>query len=361
MCPIILAMLEHPELEPHVCITAQHRKMLDQVLDVFGVVPDLDLNLMQPNQNLAGLTARGLTGLDAYLGSHPPAMVLVQGDTTTAFVAALAAFYHHIPVGHVEAGLRTWDRLAPFPEEINRTLVSRLADYHFAPTEVSKQNLIKEGLHEQRIFVTGNTVVDALQMAINRIRSSPPFIPGLPDQFLDSMTNRPLVLITGHRRESFGAGFRQICEAIAQLANRFPETAFVYPVHLNPNVRKPVFELLDGRSNVFLIEPLDYPAFIALMDRCRLVLTDSGGIQEEAPSIGKPVLVMRATTERPEVIESGNARLVGTECATIVHHVTQLLLDKAACDKMASASNPYGDGKAAERIVATVANVLRNS
>lgn len=349
LSPLILAMKDHPDLEPHVCVTGQHRQMLDQVLEVFGVVPDVDLDLMLPNQTLGELTARSIYAIDAYLKEHKPDMVLVQGDTTAVFCAALCAFYHRIPVGHVEAGLRTWNKFSPFPEELNRVLATRLADLHFAPTNTSRDNLIKEGVALDRIFVTGNTVIDALHLALERIKANPPAIPGLPPE---TMTNgHPLVLITGHRRESFGEGFRNICLAIAELAQQLPSAEFVYPVHLNPNVREPVFSLLDNMPNIHLIDPLGYLSFVALMNRAKIILTDSGGVQEEAPSLGKPVLVMRETTERPEAVAMGTVRLVGTDSYAIVSNVSMLMTDRASYEQMANAVNPYGDGKAAGRII----------
>jgi UDP-N-acetylglucosamine 2-epimerase (non-hydrolysing) len=353
LCPLVLELKRHPEFTPYVCVTGQHRQMLDQVLGAFGVVPDVDLNLMQPDQTLAGLTARVLAAVDGYLAEHRPDIVIVQGDTTTVFCAALAAFYRRIPVGHVEAGLRTWNRFSPFPEEINRVMTSRLADLHFAPTPWAQTNLLKEGVPPDRVFVTGNTVIDALHIAVDRVRRDPPHIPGLPPE-LRNGRGGPMVLITGHRRENFGDGFQNICQAISELAARFSDTAFVYPVHLNPNVRKPVFELLCGRANVHLIEPLGYLPFVALMDRCKVVLTDSGGVQEEAPGLGKPVLVMRDTTERPEAVEAGTVKLVGTDRELIVAETSRLLRDPAAYEAMARAVNPYGDGQACKRIVAAL-------
>jgi UDP-N-acetylglucosamine 2-epimerase (non-hydrolysing) len=357
LCPIILAMRPNERFEPHVCVTGQHREMLDQVLDVFGVVPDVDLSLMQPNQTLGSLTSRAIAAIDAYLDECKPGLVLVQGDTTTVFCAALCAFYHKIPIGHVEAGLRTWNKFSPFPEEINRVLASRLADLHFAPTQTSSDNLIKEGVEPGRIFITGNTVIDALFLALGKMENHLPRISGLPDFLQPEATpqngpSHPLVLITGHRRENFGDGFENICHAIAELGERFPETSFVYPVHLNPNVREPVFRLLGGRRNIHLIEPLGYLPFVAMMNRATLVLTDSGGVQEEAPSLGKPVLVMRDTTERPEAVTMGTVKLVGTDRRAIVHNVHTLLTDKAAYSTMANAVNPYGDGHASARIIA---------
>jgi UDP-N-acetylglucosamine 2-epimerase (non-hydrolysing) len=353
LCPLVATLRTRAEFSPHVCVTGQHRKMLDQVLEVFDVRPDADLQLMQANQTLASLTARAITALDKYLEDQSPDAVIVQGDTTTAFCAALAAFYRRIPVGHVEAGLRTWNKFSPFPEELNRVMASKLADLHFAPTNWAADNLLKEGVASGRVFVTGNTVIDALHVAVRRLRERPPAIAGLPAELMrqEHDGRRPLVLITAHRRENFGGGFQDICQAIAKLADRFADVSFVYPVHLNPNVREPVFRLLGGRANVHLIEPLTYLPFVALMNRAKLILTDSGGVQEEAPSLGKPVLVMRDTTERPEAVEAGTVRLVGTDPGRIVDSVTSLLTDPDAYAAMARAENPYGDGRACERIV----------
>jgi UDP-N-acetylglucosamine 2-epimerase (non-hydrolysing) len=366
MAPVILALKEHPDFECHVCVTAQHRQMLDQVLQIFEIVPDVDLDLMKPNQTLAGLTSRAITGIDQYLAEHKPDMILVQGDTTTVFSAALAAFYHHIPVGHVEAGLRTGNMMSPWPEEANRVLTSRIAALHFAPTATSRQNLLREHIADASIVVTGNTVIDALFLALEKIKKHPPQVQGLPD-FLQPLTTNNLqltakhrmVLITGHRRENFGGGFENICNAIAELAKRFPDVHFVYPMHLNPNVREPVLRILRGSpssthhapcsSNIHLIEPLDYLPFVAMMNRAYIILTDSGGVQEEAPSLGKPVLVMRDTTERPEAVEAGTVRLVGTDYQAIVDGVSELLTDQTVYESMSRAHNPYGDGKATER------------
>ena len=297
------------------------------------------------------VTARAIEDISGYLRSAKPDLVIVQGDTTTAFVAALAAFYERIPVGHVEAGLRTGNKYSPFPEEINRRLVTHIADHHFAPTQTSRDNLLREGIPSDAIHVTGNTVIDALQIALKKAKKDPPEIAGLPPEIMRNGDGRPVVLITGHRRENFGDGFENICCAIKELAAGFPSVAFVYPVHLNPNVRKPVFQMLSGLNNVFLIEPLSYLPFVALMNRSTLVLTDSGGVQEEAPGLGKPVLVMRDTTERPEAVEAGTVKLVGTDASTLVKEVTQLLTNRPAYEAMARAVNPYGDGQACERIV----------
>lgn len=334
--------------------------MLDQVLQVFGVEPDIDLALMQANQTPGGFTSRAIAAIDTYLAEQKPDMVVVQGDTTTVFSAALAAFYHNIPVGHVEAGLRTWNKRSPFPEEINRVLTSRLADLHFAPTTKARENLIKESVPTDRIIVTGNTVIDALLIAVEKIKRYPPTIPGLPCQVMNASSDEKLVLITGHRRENFGNGFENICHAITQLANRFPQAHFVYPVHLNPNVREPVNRILrpTDYENIHLIEPLEYLQFVAMMNRSTFLLTDSGGVQEEAPSLGKPVLVMRNTTERPEGIEIGTVRLVGTDTRAIVENVSELLTDDRAYGIMANAVNPYGDGKACGRILTAIHTVL---
>jgi UDP-N-acetylglucosamine 2-epimerase (non-hydrolysing) len=361
LAPVVLALKEQPRVTCRVCVTGQHRHMLDQVLQTFGIVPDSDLNLMEPNQTLGRLTARAVEALDAYFASEKPDLVLVQGDTTTVFCAAMAAFYHRVPVGHIEAGLRTGNLESPWPEEANRVLTSRLTALHFAPTEASRHNLLREGIPTERIRVTGNTVIDALLLTLKKARSQPPDIPGLAPATLAAWEGKPVVLITGHRRENHGAGFESICRAIAELARRYPQVAFVYPVHLNPNVREPVPRIL-GRSsvaNVHLIEPLPYLPFVALMDRSTLVLSDSGGIQEEAPSLGKPVLVLRDTTERPEAVSAGTVKLVGTSVDTIVDETSRLLDDRMAYQEMARAHNPYGDGKATARIVEACLDFLK--
>ena|SRR6185437_7869835 len=351
LCPLVLALRAHGGFDVKVCVTGQHRQMLDQVLDVFGIKPDADLALMRPNQSLDLLTSRAIESLGKYLDEDAPKLVIVQGDTTTAFCAALSAFYHHVAVAHVEAGLRTGNKQAPFPEEINRVLTSRLADFHFAPTAGARQNLLHEGVSPDCIFVTGNTVIDALHFAVAKAHELGIAALRLPEAVVKISAKTPMVLITGHRRENFGAGFERICQAVARLAEMYPNVAFVYPVHLNPNVREPVFRLLSRQSNIHLIEPLDYLPFVALLERCTLVLTDSGGIQEEAPSLGKPVLIMRDTTERPEAVEAGTARLVGTEASRIVESVSSLLTNSAVYEAMARARNPYGDGQACRRIV----------
>jgi UDP-N-acetylglucosamine 2-epimerase (non-hydrolysing) len=359
LAPVVLALKADPRFKCDVCVTAQHRQMLDQVLVAFGISPDTDLDLMVPDQTLAGLTARAVEAVDRHLAEAKPGLVLVQGDTTTTFCSALAAFYHHIPVGHVEAGLRTGNLESPWPEEANRILTTRITRLHFAPTESNRANLLREGVPDDRIVVTGNTVIDALFLALDIVRRNPPEVPGLPKALV--LGSSPLVLITGHRRENFGAGFDSICKAIAELAARFPDTAFVYPVHLNPNVRRPVDEILRsaGTDNVYLIEPLPYLPFVAMMNRSTVILSDSGGVQEEAPSLGKPVLVMRDTTERPEAVTAGTVKLIGTDQRAIVEETSTLLTDRAAYDAMARAMNPYGDGKATGRILAACAEFLK--
>lgn len=351
LCPVVLALNANPSFECKVCVTGQHREMLQQVLDVFGVKPDKDLALMRPNQTLAGLTSRAISAIDEYLAEEKPDIVMVQGDTTTVLCGALAAFYHHIPVAHVEAGLRTWNMESPWPEEANRVLTTRLAKWHFCPTENNKANLLKEGVPEKDIFVTGNTVIDALLMAKEKVNANPPTIDGLPKDLM--VSDARMVLITGHRRENFGEGFEHICTAIRNLAARFPETHFVYPVHLNPNVREPVGRILGHHrgKNVHLIEPQSYLPFVALMNRACLILTDSGGVQEEAPSLGKPVLVMRDTTERPEAVTAGTVKIVGTARESIETETMRLLTDEKDYANMRMAINPYGDGGAVARII----------
>jgi UDP-N-acetylglucosamine 2-epimerase (non-hydrolysing) len=358
MAPVVRLMAHAPELRSLVCVTGQHRQMLDQVLSLFGIVPDIDLALMRPGQDLFDVTAAALLALRDVLREVRPGLVLVQGDTTTCFAAALAAFYERIPVGHVEAGLRTWNLAAPFPEEANRTLVSRLATLHFAPTAGARDNLLREGVAPEAVEITGNTVIDALLWVQALLPGQPPerwrdaVGPALHARLAASPS--PVILITGHRRESFGAGFVELCTAVADLARLHPDWSFVYPVHLNPNVRQPVFEILSGLDNVALIAPLDYLPFVWLMQRADVILTDSGGIQEEAPSLGKPVLVMREVTERPEAVAAGTVRLVGTDRGRIRSEVERLLGDRALYETMARAHNPYGDGRAAARIVTAV-------
>lgn len=354
LAPVVRALRERAEFDCRVCAAAQHRGLVDQTLAAFDLTPDVDLDLMRPAQSLAELTARGVEAIDAFLAAERPDLVLVQGDTTTVLCAALAAFYRKTPLGHVEAGLRTGDLDAPWPEEANRVLTTRLAALHFAPTQRSRRNLLAEGVPADRVVLTGNTVVDALHLALKKVRAEPPLIPGLPrPPAAPGAGGAPLVLITGHRRENFGAGLESICRAVRTLARRFPDTTFVYPVHPNPNVREPVNRLLGpstGADNVVLLEPLGYLEFVALMDRTTLILSDSGGVQEEAPALGKPVLVTRTTTERPEAVEAGTVRLVGTDERVIVEETGRLLTDPVAYHAMARAHNPYGDGRASERI-----------
>ena len=360
MAPVIRALSQHPSFITNVVSTGQHREMLRQVCERFEIPVHADLDVMRPDQGLAGLSARVLEGFDQYLASVKPDAVLVQGDTTTVLMASIASFYRKISVGHVEAGLRTGDMFSPFPEEANRRLVTPLARWHFAPTELARQNLLREGVADAAIEVTGNTVIDALFMELERQRE------GSEAESIDrqlrtlvgkDFDQSPLVLITGHRRENFGGGFEQICDALRQLSERFPSHLFVYPVHLNPNVKGPVTRILSGLSNIRLIEPLGYSQFVALLKACTLVLTDSGGVQEEAPGLGKPVLVMRDTTERPEGVEAGTVKLVGALAEVIVREATVLLTNPDAYRAMATARNPYGDGHAAGHILSSL---LRN-
>jgi len=361
MCPLVKEFQKFPiEVEPIVCVTGQHRKMLDQVLTIFDVKPDFDLNIMKQGQDLYDVTARVLIGMRDVFKESKPDVVLVHGDTTTSTAAALAAFYQHIPVGHVEAGLRTHNIYSPWPEEMNRQITSRIATYNFAPTPLSEKNLQEEKAHGQ-IFVTGNTVIDALHMVVSKLRNDK----ALADEQINVLKNagydvtrldggKKLVLITGHRRENFGNGFISMVTAMMDLSEKYPEVDFVYPMHLNPNVRKPIHEVFGEdlkRPNFFFIEPLQYLEFVYLMEKSTVVLTDSGGIQEEAPGLGKPVLVMRDTTERPEALKSGTVHLVGTNHDLIVNEVSTLLDDAAAYERMSKAVNPYGDGKACSRIV----------
>lgn len=351
MAPVVQALAADPDFESRVCVTAQHRQMLDQVLDLFAITPDYDLDIMQDNQDLFDVTSRVLLGLRDVLRFEKPDLVLVQGDTTTCFAGSLAAFYLQIPVGHIEAGLRTGNIYSPFPEEANRAMTSRLATVHFAPTEQSRQNLLAEGIAENTIHVTGNTVIDSLLWVRDRVaaKESWPGVFGSAEEVI--LERRPYVLITGHRRENFGQGFQDICEAIATLAAHHPEIHFIYPVHLNPNVQQPVYSILGVKENVHLIAPLDYAPFVYAMDYARLILTDSGGVQEEAPSFGKPVLVMRETTERPEAVDAGTVLLVGTDKQRIITETERLLVDQDFYKQMADRPNPYGDGKAAARII----------
>ena len=363
MAPLVMELQKQKErIETVVCVTGQHREMLDQVLEIFDIKPDYDLNIMKRGQDLYDVTARVLTGMREVLKEIKPDIVLVHGDTTTSTAAALAAFYQQIPVGHVEAGLRTHNIYSPWPEEMNRLLTGRLATYHFSPTPLSRNNLIKESINDRNIIVTGNTVIDALYWVVDKIKNNKEL-----DNELESVLSKAgydvnrldngkkLVLITGHRRENFGDGFINMCTAIKDLTIKHPNVDFVYPMHLNPNVRKPIHEVfgedLSGLRNMFFIEPLEYLSFVYLMEKSSIVLTDSGGIQEEAPGLGKPVLVMRDTTERPEALNAGTVKLVGTDYNKIVNEVSSLIDDKAAYEKMSKAVNPYGDGLACGRIV----------
>jgi UDP-N-acetylglucosamine 2-epimerase (non-hydrolysing) len=357
MAPVIHAMREDAaKFNTIICVTAQHRQMLDQVLELFDIVPDYDMDIMSDNQDLFDVTSRALTGLKSIIHKEQPDIVLVQGDTTTAFVASLAAFYLNIRIGHIEAGLRTYDKYHPFPEEKNRHMISVLADFHFAPTQWAKCNMLNEGIAAENIWVTGNTVIDALLMTLHQ-QSMADKGRSLEEYFknehkLDLFCNsKRIILVTGHRRENFGEGFRNICEALKEISQQREDILIVYPVHLNPNVQEPVKTILDGIANVCLIEPLQYEPFVFLMSRSCLILTDSGGVQEEAPSMGKPVLVMRNTTERPEGVEAGVVKLVGTHKGKIVNETLSLLNDKQIYDKMAKSANPYGDGNSSKRIV----------
>ncbi len=350
MAPVVKALEADPAFESRVCVTAQHRQMLDQVLDLFEITPDHDLDIMQENQDLFDVTSRVLLGLRNILQTERPDMVLVQGDTTTCFAGSLAAFYLQVPVGHIEAGLRTGNIYSPFPEEANRAMTSRLAELHFAPTERSRKNLLAEKIEDDSIHVTGNTVIDALfwvrKIVADKRDWSDVF--GTAEKII--LERKPYVLITGHRRENFGKGFQDVCEAIATLATHHPDIHFIYPVHLNPHVQQPVYSILGTRKNIHLIAPLDYAPFVYAMDNARIILTDSGGVQEEAPSFGKPVLVMRDTTERPEAVEAGTVFLVGTDTQRIIAETERLLADQEFYKQMAARENPYGDGKAAARI-----------
>lgn len=358
MAPLCTALARSTGIDSRVCVTAQHRQMLDQVLVAFDVKPSFDLNLMRPGQDLTDVTCNALSGLKTVLRDWRPDLVLVHGDTTTTLAASLAAFYERIPVGHVEAGLRTGNMLSPWPEEANRKLTSCLADLHFAPTNTSRDNLLREGVPADKIHVTGNTVIDALLAARSKIETDKSLSRELHSKFDFLDHDRKMILVTGHRRENFGAGFENICTALGRLAAR-SDIEIVYPVHLNPNVREPVQRILSASKNVHLIEPEDYLPFVHLMDRSHIILTDSGGIQEEAPSLGKPVLVMRETTERPEAVEAGTVRLVGTSVNSICNEVERLLDQPAEYDKMARAHNPYGDGQACRRIVNVIEERLQ--
>lgn len=362
MAPLVKALQkESDKFRTLVCVTGQHREMLDQVLALFEITPDFDLNIMHKGQNLYDVTSKVLTGMGEILKAEKPDIVLVHGDTTTSMAAALASFYEQIPVGHIEAGLRTNNIYSPWPEEINRQITGRIAAYNFSPTQFGRDNLIKENVPEEKIVVTGNTVIDALYYVVDKIKSDNNLLQTLKSEILNqgydlnriSGTNRKMVLITGHRRENFGEGFRNICNALAYLSDKYQDVDFVYPMHLNPNVRGPINELFaeNSRNNLFFIEPLDYFEFVLMMENSYLVLTDSGGVQEEAPGLGKPVLVMRDTTERPEAVEAGTVKLVGTNYNDIVEQMSLLLDSSEAYNAMSKAVNPYGDGRACERIV----------
>lgn len=357
MAPVVEALKTTPGIETIVAVTAQHRQMLDQVLELFGIVPDEDLDIMQPGQTLAGLTSRILQGMDGAISRHRPDIVLVHGDTTTTFATSMAAFYNRTAIGHVEAGLRTGNLYSPWPEEANRRLAGVLAALHFAPTVRSRDNLLAEGMPAANIHVTGNTVVDALLAVIARIRDTPRLEADLAARFPYLDPGKRLILVTGHRRENFGDGFEQMCLALKALAAR-GDTQVVYPVHLNPNVQEPVNRILGGQAGVHLVEPLDYLPFVYLMSLAHLIVTDSGGIQEEAPSLGKPVLVMRDTTERPEAVDAGTVRLVGTSSERIINETSLLLDDADAYQAVARAHNPYGDGQSAARISEIVSKFL---
>ncbi|WP_426575679.1 non-hydrolyzing UDP-N-acetylglucosamine 2-epimerase [Xenorhabdus stockiae] len=351
MAPLVHALAEDSDFEAKVCVTAQHREMLDQVLNLFGIKPDFDLNIMKKGQDLTDITCRILESIKPVLNEFKPDVVLVHGDTTTTMATSLAAFYQRIPVGHVEAGLRTGDLYSPWPEEANRKIAGHLATYHFAPTENSRSNLLQESIADKAVFVTGNTVIDALLWVRDRIMHDDILRGQLAELYPFIDPAKKMILVTGHRRENFGGGFERICEALAQIARMHPDVQVVYPVHLNPNVCEPVKRILHGIDNIILISPQDYLPFVYLMDHAYLILTDSGGIQEEAPSLGKPVLVMRNTTERPEAADAGTVRLVGTKTQTIVDEVTRLLTDNSAYQQMSRAHNPYGDGKACQKIL----------
>ena len=355
MAPLVKEFQKHPEkFDTRVCVTAQHRQMLDQVLEVFEIIPDYDLDIMAPNQDLYDITSKVLLGMRNVLNKFKPDIVFVHGDTTTSMATSMAAFYQQIKVAHIEAGLRTYDLQSPWPEEMNRQFTDRISDYCFAPTETSKNNLLQEKIEPDKIFVTGNTVIDALLMAVDIIKSKE----GLKQSIIDEIKEkgfsinkeRKYILVTGHRRENFGEGFLNICRALKKIAITHPDIDIIYPVHLNPNVQKPVFELLANISNIYLISPLDYLPFVYMMQHSYLIITDSGGVQEEAPSLGKPVLVMRNTTERPEALDAGTVKLVGTDADTIVENVEFLLNNQVIYNKMSQAHNPYGDGLACKKI-----------
>jgi len=356
MAPVVNALANDDRFESKVCVTAQHREMLDQVLILFNITPDFDLNIMKEEQNITEIMCNVLQGLKTVLLSFKPDFVLVHGDTSTTISATLTAYYQQIKVAHVEAGLRTQNIYSPWPEEGNRKLVAAIANLHFAPTEMSKQNLLEENIAEEKIIVTGNTVIDALLGVVTKLKNDPELSIHIAEQFQFLNNNKRLVLITGHRRENFGRGFERICKAIVALAKKYPKVEFVYPLHLNPNVREPVNRLLSARDNIFIIEPLNYLQFVYLMNKAYVLLTDSGGIQEEAPSLGKPVLVMRTTTERPEAIIAGTVKLVGADVDTIVTELSNLLDNDVSYEEMSFSHNPYGDGMAVKHILNALLN-----
>lgn len=355
MAPLALKLVQDPRFEVRICVTGQHREMLDQVLSLFAIEPDFDLAIMRKGQDLTDVTCAILQGLRSVWPVFKPDMVLVHGDTTTTFAASMAAYYQQIPIGHVEAGLRTGDIYSPWPEEANRKLVGALATLHFAPTKAARDNLLKEAVTPASVFVTGNTVIDALHQVVQRLNTDASLNKMLDDRFSMLQRGRRMVLVTGHRRESFGDGFERICKAIQRSAAAFPDIDWVYPVHLNPNVREPVNRLLAGVKNIYLIEPQEYLPFVYLMNKSSVILTDSGGVQEEAPSLGKPVLVMRDTTERPEAVDAGTVKLVGTSSELIEHALCELLTNQDAYLRMSQSHNPYGDGLACERIAESLA------
>lgn len=354
MAPLVNLLRADPAIDSRVCVTGQHREMLDQVLRLFHIVPEYDLAIMKAGQDLYDVTTSILLNIKPVLRDFKPDVVLVHGDTSTTFAAALACYYEKIAVGHVEAGLRTGNIYSPWPEEANRKLTGAITRFHFAPTATSQANLVQENVPAEHIFVTGNTVIDALLQVVSKIDADKTLVEKFEAKFPYGQNGRRMILVTGHRRESFGSGFENICAALKDIAERFPDADVVYPVHLNPNVREPVFRLLSNSSNVHLIEPQDYLPFVYLMSRSYLVLTDSGGIQEEAPSLGKPVLVMRDTTERPEAVAAGTVKLVGTDQALIVEEVSKLMIDQHYYNTMSFAHNPYGDGNACQRIIAAL-------
>ncbi|WP_455553820.1 non-hydrolyzing UDP-N-acetylglucosamine 2-epimerase [Comamonas kerstersii] len=358
MAPLVKTLNACQGIEAKVCVTGQHRQMLDQVLELFDIQPDFDLNLMKPGQDLSDITSNVLLGMREVYKQWMPDLILVHGDTTTTLAASLSAYYAKIKVGHVEAGLRTFNKYSPWPEEMNRCLTGSIADIHFAPTSKAKANLTLEGIAENNIYITGNTVIDALLQVVQRVRNDAKLTQEFEERFSFLDKSKRMILVTGHRRENFGQGFENICHALAALAER-KDVQIVYPVHLNPNVQEPVRRILGHVDNVHLIEPQDYLPFVYLMDRCSLLLTDSGGVQEEAPSLGKPVLVMRDTTERPEAVDAGTVKLVGTDHEAIIRNVNILLDDERAYQQMARAHNPYGDGKSSERIAVILENIFQ--